>query len=219
MKSMFVMAFLVLGAVALRAEEKALTPEQQLLAGLSQQFTALNVEATSINAKVAELAKDKARLISRGEEATKGFERLTTMGKDLESRASALKADIAQHNVGAGVPAETQAEADEHNRISGVLNAKRVAIAAEVAKYEEIRKGLNEGRDKLKKEVLAWAQSVKDLDGRQETLEKKRKALEKRELSILEDLKNRTALSKDCAAAGNLETAHRCLQKVWDGAK
>ena len=111
------------------------------------------------------------------------------------------------------------------NAQAAVLN-ERKRRGEERQKTLELKHSMLDERVKdLSQATLEWAEknkannaTINDLYAKQEQLIQKIKSHMASPWFLL-DLKIRSDVSKECREMKNLEDAHRCLQRVWDGAR
>jgi len=83
---------------------------------------------------------------------------------------------------------------------------------------------LNRRQQNLSQKTLEWARQKKEVNAKSRDWEERRSrwlaGVRRAVFSPnLEDLKRRADASSVCASLQDLEAAHRCLQRIWDGAR
>ena len=156
-----------------------------------------------------------------------------------------LREEILTHNASCGGSSSYRSHVNACNSRAGRLNARKIPYARERTRLStwstqindrkktlDMRnRGLKKQRLSLNKAVLGWGKKVKtlnagfrDLNTRSQQTTRKINSLLFNQ-SFMNDLKNREEISRRCkeiavlATMSALERAHRCLQKIWDGAR
>jgi len=200
-------------AVALSKDAK------QEVANLQQQLNALGDEYVALDATRASVVAEERRLKDVDELLKGAVARHTRNKEEHNQRAAEQRAAAANHNgrcsgsfSDRNYVAQCNAEADQLNAWGDQVNAKAETI-------RQMQQGLQERIQGLSQGTLEWAQKMKAHNGKLEDLNGRRQAFLNRINAVLEDLKKRERISVSCAGMTDLESAHRCLQRVWDGAK
>ncbi|MFY9461896.1 MAG: hypothetical protein WAP51_01705 [Candidatus Sungiibacteriota bacterium] len=209
---------------SLKAEEKRLIDVKELLDGAVKNF---NTEAATwksdLQAQNAEAARQRAE-------------------------AARQRAEVADHNSRCSGSSSDQSFVNACNARAGQLNSWGSQIDAwkeqvnSWAKRVDDRKGtlimkengLKERYADLQRGVLDWTKRKKENNYQLNELPGRKQILNARFQAVLADLARRNALSQECKAIAEkitpgdarnpdlntpMERAHRCLQRVWDGAK
>jgi len=192
---------------------------------MMKELESLKVEVGKAETGKAELKEEEKRLITTKELLKGTFDR--------------LKKETTQHNQDAK---KQHAAVDNHNaRCTGTFSdpnyvakcrSDAALLRAWKTRIDERKKTLDKQESMLYERVkdlsqatIKWAEKTKtnnallnDFYVKQEKLIQKIK-LHMASPWFLRDLKIRSDVSNECREMKNLEDAHRCLQRVWDGAK
>ncbi len=200
------------------ADEAALLELQSFIEEVDTIDRAI-VEAEAVQVKLKEKEKgliNTADLLktfgeSAGKEHREVKRKLTENGRKINEHNSECSDSYDKSQV-----RECNDRGKELNTIHGRLLEERDITKEKIKFLDERRKVLN-------KDVLNWAEQVKKNSYNLNELRVNERDLVDRLKSSLDypglrDLKQRAKASKDCALIINLEAAHHCLQKIWDGA-
>lgn len=205
---------------SLKKEEGRLTATKDLLDGAAKNFNAeVDAWKKDLDAHNADAQRQKAAM-------------------------SSLNSEIAAHNSSCGGTYKDKSYVDSCNSRAGQLNARGQQLGSwgnnvsSNAKRINERKstlqakerGLKERYADLQKAVLDWAKRQKENNWQLNELYAKKQILNQRILATLNELARRNQLSQECKKIAEsadpnnlndtrLEQAHRCMQKIWDGAR
>jgi hypothetical protein len=177
------------------------------------------VKAEAVQVKLKEKEKElvaSAELLKTfGKNAGKKYREVK---KKLTVNARKIEAQVAECS-----DSYDRSKVNECNNRAEVLNANHARLLEDRDIAIENIKFLEERRKVLNQDVIDWAKQVKKNNYNLNELRVKERDLVGRLNSSLDNpglgyLKQRARASKDCAGITNLETAHHCLQKIWDGA-
>ncbi len=209
---------------SLKSEEKRLIDIKELLDGAVKNFyTKVDTWKSDVQAQNADATRQRAEVARQ-------------------------RAEVADHNSRCGSPSSDQSFVNACNARANQLNswgsqidawnervgswAKRVNDRKDTLILYE--KGLRERYADLTKGTMDWAKRKKENNYQLNELEARKHILNQRLQAALKDLAQRDALSQECKAIAEkitpddatnpnlntpMEQAHRCLQRVWDGAR
>jgi len=211
---------------ALQNEEKRLIATRELLDGAKKNFlNEVQAWRGELQAHNADAASQRAAAAQHGAKVQSHNARCTGTFSD-QGYVNACNAAAAQLN------SYNQSTLDPWRRRVNA-NAQRVDSRRDTLAMKE--KGLNERYADLQRGVLDWTKRKKENNYKLNELQARQDALRQRIQAVLNspavrDLVRRKQASAECAGLaegagfearldGRLERAHRCLQRVWDGAR
>ena len=204
---------------------------------LKGQLEQLQKDKNSAEAKAATLAQEEQRLIAT-DELLSGA--IANYKKDLaahDAEAANQNAQVIAHNAQCTGTFEDENFVNACNTRAGQLNDWGGRINAHADTLDMYAAGLNERINDLSNATLDWAKRTKENNAALNDIYAQQQALTERINRLLSspsfrDLIKRNGLSQECttieimpgdASSPNLNTgmerAHRCLQRVWDGAQ
>jgi chromosome segregation ATPase len=192
---------------------------------MMKELGSTEVEIGKAETAKAELKEEEKRLIATKELLKGAFENWKKEQHKHNEEAKKKHAAVDNYNARcAGTFSDPNYVAKCRSEAE-VLRAWKNRID-ERAKTIRGKKAMIDGRVKdLSQATLKWAEKTKannatldDLYVKQEKLIRKIK-LHMASPWFLRDLKIRSDVSQECREMKSLEDAHRCLQRVWDGAK
>ena len=187
---------------------------------MMNELESLKVEIVKAETAKTVLDEEGERLAATGELLKGAIENYKEEMGSLKDERIKYNAEVAAHNARC-----TEDPSYNCNSQAAVLN-ERKRRGEERQKTLELKHSMLDGRVKdLSQATLEWAEKNKannatknDLYAKQEQLIQKIKSHMASPWFLL-DLKIRSDVSKECREMKNLEDAHRCLQRVWDGAR
>lgn len=189
------------------------------LANLKEELVALDKEFVPLPAAYSALVEEKNRL-SAVEDLLKGaVARYQSRLMEHNMRVAEHSSAVENHNSRCSGTFSDRNYVAACNSEASQLNARRAQLNDEAETGRQMRQGLSERVESLSQAILGWTQKAKQYDARRNDLIAQQQQLLARVNSVLEDLKQREKLSVTCSAMNSLESAHACLQRVWDGAK
>ena len=192
---------------------------KQEVANLQQQLNALGDEYVALDATRASIVAEEQRLKDVDELLKGAVARYKRNAEERNQRITAQQAEVVNHNGRCSGTFSDRNFVAQCNAEAAQLNARKAQLIAEVETGRQMKQGLEERIQGLSQGTLEWAQKVKAHNGKLEDLNGRRQVFLNRINAVLEDLKTRERISVSCVGMADLESAHRCLQRVWDGAK
>ena len=228
--------FLILGLMGMaelaRGNEMQLSQIQTLL----KEMEGLNNEIKREEGVKTSLEEEKKRLIQTGDLIKEAEKRFTQEFNEHDRRYKADQEDIAKYKAyGCEGKNLSQEMVNYCNQWRGRENPNTERLKDERKTFIERSKAITESRESLNKAVTDWAAKTKGNNAKLNDLYAgyKNKVAFVRFLTInphYRQLIQKSGASEDCADIPAVETmekkldgaaerAHRCLQRIWDGAK
>jgi chromosome segregation ATPase len=196
----------------------------------------LESERVQLDAVRQTLNSDLGFLKMRDTELKQKFANMAPEKSKLESERASIESAVHYYNS----YCRGEFTGEEYRRRKAWCDSNLRPINSRKKNWEQAREDFNqrgkvvdEERQKLSNDTLAWSKKVKALDGQYQDLEQKRRNWQLRVQNLnsqsMIHLKDIEPASKECASIpgigdwspsinGPSERAHRCLQKIWDGA-
>jgi hypothetical protein len=221
-----VAAVLACGGMGLAAQaQPKLSEGQKKIQALQKELDALDQAGDDLARDMAQVEIVGRALKARTEAGKTATAILATKVQDHSVRTGALSNRVAAHNSRCKGTFSDRDFVARCNSEADALNAEGATLNKNADELDRMTQEVRAGRDRITQDTLIWARRKKETDARYDEWKREQAALDLRLRDILNDLKKRAAMSKECknlAEKGGevtLELAHRCLQQVWDGAK
>jgi hypothetical protein len=225
-RGLAVAAALACGGIGLAAQaQPKLSEGQKKIQALQRELDALDRAGDDLAKDMAQIEFAGRALKARTEAGKTAAAILATKAQDHSVRTSILSNRVAAHNSRCRGTFDDRDFVARCNSEADALNAEGAVLNKEADQIDRMTQEVRTGRDRITQDTLIWTRRSKEADARYEQWKLDQAALDLRLRNILNDLKKRAAMSKECkdlAEKGGevkLEMAHRCLQQVWDGAK
>jgi chromosome segregation ATPase len=196
----------------------------------------LDTERAQLDAIKQTLTTDLNLLKMRDAEIKQKYANMTQEKIQIESERTSIESSISHYNS----YCHGEFTGEEYRRRKAWCDANLHPINSRHKNWKQVRENynkrgnaINEERQKMSNDTLAWSKKVKALDGQYQDLEQKRQnwhiRFQNLQSQSLIRLKQVDPASKECASipgvgewstniSGPSERAHRCLQRIWDGA-
>jgi predicted nucleic acid-binding Zn-ribbon protein len=212
----------------------------QLLADLRDTISSLLREEASLRNEAGQISQESATLTTLGENLKQRDADLKRERANIENErtnlrleSAAIDSAISQYNS----YCQGTFYAEEYRRRKawcdanfGPLNARKKANERRRDDFNARINNYNEDIGRLSKDTLDWAARTKRLNARYQDYLSNLRSWHQRMLAVVQAAQARADASVECANIpgigeferrldGASERAHRCLQRIWDGAE
>jgi chromosome segregation ATPase len=211
--------FMSVFAAAPGSTAKKLSDEaKKQLTSVGKQLDALKVDDATLTATHTSLVAEDRRLKDVDELLKGSIARYERNNMERNQSVAEYQTAVTDHNGRCGGSYSDANYVAQCNAEKDRLDARQSQLNGEMETLRQTKQGLQERVQGLSQGTLEWTAKVKAYNSKVEDLNERSRAFLNRVNSVLEDLKAREKLSVHCEGMHDLESAHRCLQQVWDGA-
>jgi chromosome segregation ATPase len=228
--------FLIMGIAVLAGIAHGSDPKLNQVQTLLKELETLNTDMTREEGLKTSLEEEKKRLTQTGDLIKDAEKRLVQEFDEHDRRYKADQEDIAKYKAYGCEGEDLSPEKSQYcNQWRGRENPKTERLKDERKTFVERSKAITERREGLNKAVGEWAGKTKENNAKLNQLYARHKTVVDfvRFLTVnphYRQLIQKAGASEECAAIegvenlekklnGAAERAHRCLQKIWDGAR
>ena len=187
---------------------------------MMKELESLKVEIGKVETAKTELKEEEKRLIATKELLKGAMKNLQKEFSKLEDERLEYTTAVDNHNARCASDRNynCNSQAASFRAWKSRCLDKRKTLRKKRSMIDERLKGLSQATLEWSKKKKANNATLNDLYVKQEQLIQKIKSRMASPFFLME-LKIRSDVSQECKEMKSLEDAHRCLQKVWDGAK